>query len=328
VDVLSASYNDDKIAWYENLTFTDCNGNGVSDLADISAGTSVDCNANGIPDECEIANGSEADCNGNGTLDSCEISAGAPDCNGNGLLDSCELSTGAALDCNGNGTPDECDIAAGLLEDCDGNGIPDQCELASGTAADCNSNGILDSCEIASGTATDCDGNGIPDSCQLVADPSFDLNGNGVFDPCEAIGSTYCSPATANSTGNPGTVTVLGNTTIFLNNVQLTARQLPASSFGFFITSLTQGVTTNVPNSQGTLCLAGSVGRFVGPGQIQNSGAIGAISLGISLNSHPTPTGLVSVLPGETWNYQLWHRDAVGGQTTSNFTDAVAVTFQ
>ena len=28
------------------------------------------------------------------------------------------------------------------------------------------------------------------------------------------------------------------------------------------------------------------------------------------------------------WYFQLWHRDAVGGQTTSNFTDAVAVTFQ
>ncbi len=169
---------------------------------------------------------------------------------------------------------------------------------------------------------------GAPIVCEIPADLTLDLNANGVLDSCEAVGSTYCSPGIANSTGNSGTVTVLGNTTIFLNNVELTARQLPVGSFGFFLTSLTQGVTTNVPNSQGTLCLAGNVGRFVGPGQIQVSLVGGVIALGVDLNSHPTPTGLVSVLPGETWNYQLWHRDAVGGQTTSNFTDAVAVTFQ
>ncbi|MBL8879908.1 MAG: hypothetical protein JNG88_12380 [Phycisphaerales bacterium] len=31
----------------------DCNGNGVEDIADISAGTSADCDSNDVPDECE-----------------------------------------------------------------------------------------------------------------------------------------------------------------------------------------------------------------------------------------------------------------------------------
>jgi hypothetical protein len=68
-DVLSASTNDDKIAWYENLM--DCNGNGISDSADIAAGTSLDCNGNGVPDECDILLPG-ADLNGNGIPDECE----------------------------------------------------------------------------------------------------------------------------------------------------------------------------------------------------------------------------------------------------------------
>jgi hypothetical protein len=36
----------------------------------------------------------------------------------------------------------------------------------------------------------------------------------------------------------------------------------------------------------------------------------------------------VAVAAGETWNFQSWHRDAVGGVATSNFTDAVQLDFQ
>ena len=38
--------------------------------------------------------------------------------------------------------------------------------------------------------------------------------------------------------------------------------------------------------------------------------------------------GAVAVVAGETWNFQGWHRDAVGGSATSNFTQGVSVTFQ
>jgi len=74
------------------------------------------------------------------------------------------------------------------------------------------------------------------------------------------------------------------------------------------------------------LCLGGSIGRFVGPGQVMNSGASGSFTLTVDLSALPTPTGLVTAQPGETWNFQAWYRDANPGPT-SNFTDAVAVTF-
>ena len=39
------------------------------------------------------------------------------------------------------------------------------------------------------------------------------------------------------------------------------------------------------------------------------------------------PQNPVSAQPGEAWYFQCWHRDA-NPTTTSNFTDAVSVTFQ
>ena len=36
----------------------------------------------------------------------------------------------------------------------------------------------------------------------------------------------------------------------------------------------------------------------------------------------------ISIAAGETWNFQTWHRDSVGGIATSNFTNGLAVTFQ
>ena len=84
----------------------------------------------------------------------------------------------------------------------------------------------------------------------------------------------------------------------------------------------------NPGGSDGNLCLGGSIGRYVGPGQIVNSGATGSFTLPLDLTQTPTPTGLVAIAAGETWNFQAWHRDAVGGFATSNFTDGLAVQFQ
>ena len=79
--------------------------------------------------------------------------------------------------------------------------------------------------------------------------------------------------------------------------------------------------------SQGVLCLGGAIGRYVGPGEILNSGSGGSFSLQLDLGQTPSPTGFVSIQAGETWNFTAWHRDAVGGTTTSNFTDGLEVVF-
>ncbi len=191
---------------------------------------------------------------------------------------------------------------------------------------DCNGNGIPDQQEISSGSGTDCDGDGTLDECQIAADATLDLDQNGVFDACESIGSSYCGPAVANSTGEGASIMALGTTSVPANNVTLTARQLPRSSFGMFVVSRTQGFSAQVPNSQGALCVAGAVGRFNRPGQIVASGATGTFLFPIDLTAIPTPNGLTQVLFGDTWNFQAWFRDNNPG-VTSNFTDAVSLTF-
>ena len=112
-----------------------------------------------------------------------------------------------------------------------------------------------------------------------------------------------------------------------LNQFQVSARQLPANAFGYFVCSLTQGPPTIPPfGSQGAICVAGNIGRGVGGG-ILNSGPDGFFFGSVNLNAVPQPAGPVAVAPGETWHVQAWYRDA-NPTVTSNFTDAVAVTFQ
>lgn len=173
----------------------------------------------------------------------------------------------------------------------------------------------------------DCDGDGVADAGQLAGDPTLDVDGDSVLDRCEAVGVTYCSPNTPNSTGASGAMTVLGSAVVSHNDLLLTARQVPPNVFGFFITSTTPGSVFPLANSQGTLCVIGDIGRGVGGG-IVNAGSLGVFEIAVDLTTMPQGSGFVSVMPGDTWHFQAWHRDVNGGQVTSNFTDGVAVTFQ
>ena len=182
----------------------DCNGNGIVDSRDITAGTSEDCNDNGAPDECDLANGASQDCNSNGVLDECDLANGtSDDCNGNGMPDECDTASGSSEDCNSNSIPDECESdcnANGVPDICEiavehggfctggippcladenGNGVPDECEV------DCNNNGIDDYQDIADCTSADCNGNLIPDECDIASGRSPDVNGDGVPDECD-----------------------------------------------------------------------------------------------------------------------------------------------
>ena len=138
------------------------------------------------------------------------------------------------------------------------------------------------------------------------------------------IGTSYCSSALPNSTGLAGFVESRGTTRVQYQRTEIEALQLPANQIGFFIGSQTQGLVMNPGNYQGALCLGGAIGRFDGPGQVQSSGAAGRIALELDWTQIPQPTGPVMAQAGETWNIQLWHRDANPGPT-SHFTNAVSL---
>jgi hypothetical protein len=187
---------------------------------------------------------------------------------------------------------------------------------ALGLLATDNVTDSLYSIDVATGLATLIGAHGAGNIISLEFFPS----GGG------AIGNNYCT-ANPNSTGATGAIRATGSTSAAANDVTLQAGGLPNNAFGFFLTSLTQGFIANPGGSQGNLCVGGNIGRYVGPGQVQNTGLTGGFSLVLDLTQTPTPVGFVAVQAGETWNYQAWHRDAVGGVATSNFTNGLEVAF-
>ena len=63
-------------------------------------------------------------------------------------------------------------------------------------------------------------------------------------------------------------MSAFGFTSVAANDVTLTASNLPPGQFGIFVTSASSGFIPNPAGSNGNLCLTGSLGRFVSPGQI------------------------------------------------------------
>ena len=216
--MLSASQQDDKLAWYENT-----NGMGLFGPQQVisTAGNgpvavyAVDIDADG---DLDVLTASFFDnhvtwhenTDGLGTFGPQRVvsvdadgifSLFTVDVDSDGDLDILAASQyddtvawyeNESDDCNGNVVPDACDIASATSQDCTGNGVPDECEpdcngnltadscdIAGAISDDCNSNGVPDECE------PDCNDNGVADSCDVSSATSPDCNGNGVPDECD-----------------------------------------------------------------------------------------------------------------------------------------------
>ena len=138
------------------------------------------------------------------------------------------------------------------------------------------------------------------------------------------IGSTYCL-ANPNSTGSKSVISAAGSTDVTLNDVTIDCSLLPQNVLGYFLTSQSQGFVANPAGSSGNLCISGAIGRYAG--NILASGTTGAVSLAIDLGSMPAPTGSYAVMPGDTVNFQFWHRDSSPTGATSNFSEGLEVQF-
>ncbi|MEM8713428.1 MAG: hypothetical protein AAGG01_20985, partial [Planctomycetota bacterium] len=101
---------------------------------------------------------------------------------------------------------------------------------------------------------------------------------------------------------------------------------MPPSAFGYLLCSRSSGSVNNPAGSAGRLCLGGAIGRY--GDQIQSSGADGEITTSVDPGNLPQPSGMTAAAAGETWYFQLWHRDVSGGSVTSNFSNGCAVDFR
>ena len=139
------------------------------------------------------------------------------------------------------------------------------------------------------------------------------------------VGTPYCS-AVPNSTGAPSSIMGIGSAVASDNDLTLVVTDLPVGAFGFFVVSAEQIVVLNPGGSQGNLC-NGSFMMARYSNSMQTADSNGLVSMPLNLAALPFPGGAVSVAAGETWNWQLWHRDS-NPDPTSNFSNALAVTFQ
>ncbi|MEM1447610.1 MAG: VCBS repeat-containing protein [Planctomycetota bacterium] len=306
LDLVTASVNDDKVAWYENL-----GGGTFGTQSVISSG------ADG-PRDLTIA-----DLDDDGRLDVLSAS-----------LNDSEIAWYRNLGNGSFGTQQIVGFTSGTAREVGAADIDQDGEIdifassvgASGMDIQWHRNigfGFFGVAQPVTATVSD-------SGAIMVYDADEDSDVDFVYatgwTPNESdLGTVYCM-SNPNSTGVNGSIRATGTTTRSLNAVTLNAADLPLSTFGFFITSRTAGLTNMPGGSQGVLCLGGAIGRF--QQQIQFTGVTGGFKVTIDLDALPAPNGSVTAAAGETWRFQAWHRDSVGGMATSNFTDATEVLLQ
>jgi hypothetical protein len=140
------------------------------------------------------------------------------------------------------------------------------------------------------------------------------------------IGAVDCGPGNSNSTGAHGVIFASGSVAVAADELVLHGRNLPPQSFGYFLTSLTSSPMSPVPGSAGLICLGGNIGRLIAPGQVVRASGAGTVRLDVGTQSLPQSNGPQPVVAGQTWFFQLWHRD-LPLTTPSNFTNSIAVSF-
>ncbi len=137
----------------------------------------------------------------------------------------------------------------------------------------------------------------------------------GAFESSIGISEPTCVPL-PNSTGLPSILAGTGSTSIADNDVNLVVLDLPS---GEFTMPLLSASTDRLPVASGLLCLGAPQIRFTG--NIQSSGSTGSVSFSPDLSNLPQGT---AVQPGETWTFQLWHRDGA----SSNFSSSLSLTWR
>ena len=166
MDVLSASWDGGKIAWYENA------GDNCPDTYNPGQ---EDIDSNGVGDACNSAEDADDD-DWADDIDNCptRYNPNQEDTDGDGLGDICN----SAEDADGDDWADNLDNCPSDYnpdqEDTDGNGLGDICNSAEDADGDDWADG-LDNCPAdANADQTDTDANGVGDACNDGEDPDGD----------------------------------------------------------------------------------------------------------------------------------------------------------
>ena len=156
--------------------------------------------------------------------------------------------------------------------------------------------------------------------------------------------STFCDPAQPNSTSQPTRLRGLAQSqnpyiAHEWGDAHLTADDGPPGQFGYLIMGSTR-LLPGSPMGAQPICVTGIVGRYNQFGtRLSSLGRFDDHGRWWSLENPAGPDGNLAqrgysipnqlpfaqafIQPGESWSFQLWHREPSGGSSTSN-----GVTFQ
>ena len=227
------------------------------------------------------------------------------------LLDA--TADGFALTNNpfGNGLPVLLDgfsldrIGAGGV-DANGNGFPDSGYALAGSPGGLTHAGFLEDGTVLTIASIQVPGGGEQDSLVLA---SLALPSDVV---CEGV---------PNSLGIPTSLRAIGLERASFNDLELLLVNNVAG-FTIPLVSSMSGSSANPGGSVGNLCLSGAIGR----GLAFNPNV--STSIRVFPQALPQPNGFVAAQAGQTWYFQVWHRDTQFGVAVSNFSSALAVTFR
>ena len=153
-----------------------------------------------------------------------------------------------------------------------------------------------------------------------------DIRGARVSAVREPVAGIQSCAGRLNSSGSGAYMTAIGSR-LATEPKQLRTTHMPTNVFGYYIAGTMTSVTQFPGGSHGYLCVAGVTARFNRAGEIKFSGPTGSFSFDMDPTSIPFATGTAPVMAGQSVTFQTWFRDTVSGNSTSNFSTAVAIPF-
>ncbi len=138
-----------------------------------------------------------------------------------------------------------------------------------------------------------------------------------VFAPAQGCAiENYCLTS-PNSIGPGAIMSATGSSSISSNDLTLISSSCPANQFGLFYFGPNQSQTTF---GNGFKCVGGALVRF----PVLHTDPFGVASMAVDYTDLP---GSSQIGVGDTYYFQLWYRDPLGGGAFFNLSDGLSISF-
>lgn len=138
---------------------------------------------------------------------------------------------------------------------------------------------------------------------------------------CGGCGTTNYCVAAPNSSGSGAMLSSSGDTSVSGNTFTLELIGAAPGQPGLFYYGPNE---VQIPFGEGFRCVGGTTFRLNPP---QNADAFGDTSRLVDFTQAPACCGPGAISAGDTWKFQYWYRDPVGGGTGFNLSDGLSAIF-